>query len=299
MSNAKEIKERMGSIQETKKITNAMYLISSSKMKQAKKKLSDTEPFFYGMQAEIARILRHVPDMHSQFFDQREEKKPEDRKIGYIVVTADKGLAGAYNHNVLRMVEEKIKGPGQHKLFVLGELGRQYFAKRTDVELDMSFRYTVQNPTLYRSRTITGEMIEQFRSGELDEGYVIYTRMVNAMQVETDTVKLLPLHKADFLPKETLNALADVYQEGMVFYPSTHSVMANIVPNYINGMIYGCLVESYCSEQNSRMQAMQNATDSATKMLDELNITYNRVRQADITQELTEVIGGANAQKRK
>ena len=98
---------------------------------------------------------------------------------------------------------------------------------------------------------------------------------------------------------ETLNALADVYQEGMVFYPSTHSVMANIVPNYINGMIYGCLVESYCSEQNSRMQAMQNATDSATKMLDELNITYNRVRQADITQELTEVIGGANAQKRK
>ena len=197
------------------------------------------------------------------------------------------------------MVEEKIKGPGQHKLFVLGELGRQYFVKRTDVELDMSFRYTVQNPTLYRSRTITGEMIEQFRSGELDEVYVIYTRMVNAMQVETDTVKLLPLHKADFLPKETLNALADVYQEGMVFYPSTHSVMANIVPNYINGMIYGCLVESYCSEQNSRMQAMQNATDSATKMLDELNITYNRVRQADITQELTEVIGGVNAQKRK
>ena len=148
MSNAKEIKERMGSIQETKKITNAMYLISSSKMKQAKKKLSDTEPFFYRMQAEIARILRHVPDMHSQFFDQREEKKPEDRKIGYIVVTADKGLAGAYNHNVLRMVEEKIKGPGQHKLFVLGELGRQYFAKRTDVELDMSFRYTVQNPSV-------------------------------------------------------------------------------------------------------------------------------------------------------
>ena len=118
----------------------------------------------------------------------------------------------------------------------------------------MSFRYTVQNPTLYRSRTITGEMIGQFRSGASWTTFmIIYTRMANAMQVETDTVKLLPLHKADFLPKETLNALADVYQEGMVFYPSTHSVMANIVPNYINGMIYGCLVESYCSEHNSRM----------------------------------------------
>lgn len=299
MSNAKEIKERMSSIQETKKITNAMYLISSSKMKQAKKKLADTEPFFYGMQAEIARILRHVPDMHSQFFDQREEKKAEDRKIGYIVVTADKGLAGAYNHNVLRLVEERIEEPGQHKLFVLGELGRQYFAKRKDVELDTSFHYTVQNPTLYRSRLIASEMVEQFNAGALDEIYVIYTKMVNAMQAETDVEKLLPLHKTDFLPKDVNVSLADVYQEGMVFYPSTHSVMANIVPNYINGMIYGCLVESYCSEQNSRMMAMQNATDSATKMLDELNITYNRVRQADITQELTEVIGGANAQKRK
>ena len=90
-----------------------------------------------------------------------------------------------------------------------------------------------------------------------------------------------------------------LYQEDMVFWPSTHSVMANIVPNYINGIVYGCLVEAYCSEHNARMQAMQNATDSATDMLNELNITYNRVRQADITQELTEIIGGANAQKRK
>ena len=94
MANAKEIKERMASIEETRKITNAMYLISSSKMKQAKKKLADTEPFFYAMQAEIARILRHVPDMHSQFFDGRESIPAEERKIGYIVVTADKGLAG-------------------------------------------------------------------------------------------------------------------------------------------------------------------------------------------------------------
>ena len=121
MANAKEIKERMASIEETRKITNAMYLISSSKMKQAKKKLADTEPFFYAMQAEIARILRHVPDMHSQFFDGRESIPAEERKIGYIVVTADKGLAGAYNHNVIKATEELLKKPGKHKLFVLGE----------------------------------------------------------------------------------------------------------------------------------------------------------------------------------
>ena len=300
MANAKEIKERMASIEETRKITNAMYLISSSKMKQAKKKLADTEPFFYAMQAEIARILRHVPDMHSQFFDGRESIPAEERKIGYIVVTADKGLAGAYNHNVIKATEELLKKPGKHKLFVLGEAGRQYFAKREGIEMDTQFRYTVQNPTLHRSRVISSEMVEQFRNGDLDEIHIIYTRMINAMTAETEEQKLLPMKKTTFLP-EDMPALVGtgLYQEDMVFWPSTHSVMANIVPNYINGIVYGCLVEAYCSEHNARMQAMQNATDSATDMLNELNITYNRVRQADITQELTEIIGGANAQKRK
>lgn len=298
MANAKEIKERLASIQETKKITNAMYLISSSKMKQAKKKLADTEPFFYAMQAEIARILRHVPDMHSHYFDRREKTEPEDRKIGYIVITADKGLAGAYNHNVIKMAEEMLKGSGKHKMFVLGELGRQYFSKKSDLELDTDFRYTVQNPNLSRAREISIKIRQMFESGELDDVYIIYTRMKNAMQTEAELIKLLPLKKLDFTP-ENMPSLTGVYRESVTFYPSSHSVMDAIVPNYINGIIYGCLVESYCSEQNARMQAMQNATDSAADMLNELNITYNRVRQADITQELTEVIGGANAQKRK
>ena len=298
MANAKEIKERMASIQETKKITNAMYLISSSKMKQAKKKLADTEPFFYAMQAEIGRILRHVPDMHSHFFDMREKIAQEDRKIGCIVVPAAKGRAGAYNHNVIKMTEEMLKGPGKYKLFVLGELGRQYFSKKDKLELDTGFRYTVQNPTMYRARVISTRMLELFEQGELDEIHIIYTRMVNAMQVEAEKINILPLQRMNFVPKN-LPSLEGVYQEGVTLYPSAHSVMDSIVPNYVYGILYGCLVESFCSEQNARMQAMQNATDSAAKMLGELNITYNRVRQADITQELTEVIGGANAQKRK
>ncbi len=298
MANAREIKERIASIQETKKITNAMYLISSSKMKQAKKKLADTEPFFYTMQAEIARILRHVPDMHSHFFDTRDKTPADERKIGCIVITADKGLAGAYNHNIIKMAEDVLKTPGQHKMFVLGELGRQYFSKKEGLDLDTEFRYTVQNPNLYRARVISFKMTEMFEAGELDEIYILYTQMKNAMQVEAQKIKLLPLQKSDFIPKN-MPSLTGVRQETITLYPSAHSVMDSIVPNYVMGIIYGCLVESYCSEHNSRMQAMQNATDSAAKMLSELNITYNRVRQADITQELTEVIGGANAQKRK
>ena len=297
MANARELKERMASIQETKKITNAMYLISSSKMKQARKKLAETEPFFFAMQAEIARILRHVPDMHSHFFDGREKIPAQDRKVGCIVITADKGLAGAYNHNVLKMAERLLEEPGQHKMFVLGEVGRQYFSRR-ESELDSEFRYTVQEPNLYRARVIAVKMVEMFETGQLDDIYIIYTRMLNALQAETQQIKLLPLHRVDFAP-DKMAAMAGVYREAVTLYPSAHKVMDSIVPNYLIGIIYGCLVESYCSEQNSRMQAMQNATDSATDMLNELNITYNRARQADITQELTEVIGGANAQKRK
>lgn len=299
MANAKEIKERMASIQETRKITNAMYLISSSKVKQAKKKLADTEPFFFAMQAEISRILRHVPDMHSHFFDRREKIDANKRKIGSIVITADKGLAGAYNHNVIKLAEEMLKEPGQHKMYVLGEVGRHYFSrKQKELELDADFRYTVQNPNLYRARLISYRIVQLFEAGELDEVYIIYTRMVNSMQVETEKIKLLPLQKIDFNEKNVKIPL-DTYRESVTLYPSAHSVMDSIVPNYLNGIIYGCLVESFCSEHNSRMQAMKNATDSAADMLSELNITYNRVRQADITQEISEVVGGANAQKRK
>lgn len=131
MANVKEIQDRIKSIQDTMKITNAMYMISSSKMKKAKKVLSDTEPYFFEMQSAIRRILRHVPDIEHAFFDERPEIPKKDRKIGHIIVTADKGLAGAYNHNVIKMAEEQLQWEGKHSLFVLGELGRQYFSKKT------------------------------------------------------------------------------------------------------------------------------------------------------------------------
>ena len=132
MANVKEIQDRMKSIRDTMKITNAMYMISSSKMKRAKKALADTEPYFFGMQAAISRILRHVPDIEHKFFDseRKKEVKKSERKIGHIVVTADKGLAGAYNHNVIKMAEEQLQEEGRHTLYVLGELGRQYFSKK-------------------------------------------------------------------------------------------------------------------------------------------------------------------------
>lgn len=296
MANTRELKERMASIEETKKITNAMYLISSSKMKAAKEKLAKTEPFFFAMQKEISRILTYWPDLDNPFFDTRKKTSPEDRKKGIIIITADKGLAGAYNHNAIKTAEEMMLDSANNKLFILGEVGRHYFAKKHNhMEVDLTFNYTVQNPTLHRSRQIAETMLELFLSKELDEVHIVYTKMENAMSAVTEHIQLLPLKKGTFDNDENSSSM----NRNITFYPTADDVMDSVVPNYINGIIYGCLVESYYSEHNARMNAMQNATDSAEDMLKELSMTYNRVRQADITQELTEVVAGANAQQRK
>lgn len=295
MANIREIQSRINSVKDTMKITNAMYMISSSKMTHARKKLADTEPYFYALQGEISRILRHVPDLEHPFFDMREKIPAEERKIGTIVVTADKGLAGAYNHNVVKLAEEILARPGHHKLYIIGELGRHYFAKH-GVEIENSFQYTVQKPTMHRARDISGVLIDEFRHGNLDEIHIVYTRMENSVQADAETLRLLPLEKSSF---NEMKMPLNVHREAIALYPSVEAVIKAIVPNYITGMIYGCLVEAYASEHNARMMAMKSATDSAESLISELSIVYNRARQAAITQEITEVCGGARAQQKK
>lgn len=306
MANAKEIKDRIASIQETRKITNAMYLISSSKVKQAKERLKNTEPFFFAMQREISRILSFWPDIENKFFDQRNEIPEDKQKIGLIIVTADKGLSGAYNHNVLKKFEDIVEhNHGRYKLYVLGEVGRHYFQAnkdKYDIEIDSDFQYTVQDPTLHRSRNITRKVIADFEEKRIDQVHIIYTKMESALSQSSEHLQLLPLHKTSFHDGKT--ALSElpvlhVHSDNLTFYPSAGDVVDSVAPTYISGIIYGCLVESFCSEHNSRMLAMQNATDSADNMLSDLNMTYNRVRQADITQQIVEVAAGAAAQKRK
>ena len=297
MANAKEIQTRMKSIQDTMKITNAMYMISSSKMQKAKKILQDTEPYFYNMQAAIARILRHMPDIQHPFFSERHLVPKDERKIGTIVITGDKGMAGAYNHNVQKMTEDFMEEvPGHHKLYVLGMVGRQYFTKK-HMDIAENFPYTVQKPTMHRARLISEEIVRAFLDRELDEVRIFYTEMQSAVAMEPVNMQLLPLKKAEFLPNQAM--LADMPQEEIVLSPSADVLLNTMIPNYLTGLIYGCLVEAYASENNARMMAMQSSTDSAKKMLRELSIEYNRARQAAITQEITEIVSGAKAQKRK
>ncbi len=299
MANIKEIRDRIGSIRDTMKITNAMYMISSNKLRKAKKQLADTEPYFYALQAMIARVSRHIPDDVDDIFLKTTEDIPfEHRAKGYLVLTSDKGLAGAFNHNVVRMAEEHIKQNNKlinYKLYVVGEFGRHYFTS-LGLKIDENFRYTAQNPNLDRARDIASILIDDYTNGVIDEVYVVYTSMKNSLTSEVKMEKILPL---DIIENaRNRYRIIDAYNEEFVFEPSPKAILDNIVPNFICGFIYGALVETFCSEQNSRMMAMDNANKNATSMIGELQKQYNRQRQAAITQEITEVASGAKALKR-
>ena len=295
MANMTEIRSRMKSIQETMKITNAMYLISSTKLRKAREKLDATAPYFELLQSTIKDILFHSPDINHTFFDQRKKIKPEDKKRGYVVMSADKGMAGAYNHNVLKLAQERLAQGNDNTLFVIGQMGRKYFTKK-NVRIDMEFLYTAQDPSMWRARNIAETLVDLYRKEKLDEIYIIYTKMVTPLKAEPEIIQILPLKRQSF---EEMNVELEKYHKIADYSPSPKVVMDHLVPNYVKGLIYGALVESFSSEQNARMMAMQGATESAKDMIRELSLLYNRARQAAITQEITEIVSGAKAFQKK
>lgn len=292
MTNMREIRSRMKSIRDIMKITNAMYLISSSKLKKARKSLTATEPYFETLQTTIQDIVMRIPDIEHSAFDMRQNVKEEDKKRGYIVITADKGLAGAYNHNIIKLAESEMKKGKNNFLFAIGQVGRRYFAKKK-VTVDVEFLYTAQNPTLHRARVIAATIMDLYERKELDEVYIIYTKMITPMKAEAEMLQILPLQKSRFD-----QATGKRFNETAVFNPSPEKVMDKVVPNYIKGLIYGALVEAFSSEQNARMMAMEAATTSAKDMISNLSLMYNRARQAAITQEITEIASGAKCAKK-
>ena len=290
MASIKEIRTHIKSVEQTLKITNAMYLISSSNLRKARKQLADVEPYFKRIGTTISDILHHSPHIEHRFFDARPGIAPKQRKVGYIVITADKGLAGAYNHNILKLTEQRLKQTPSASLFVVGQVGRSYFEER-GIAVDGEFLYTAQNPTIGRARDIAEMVISLYLEQKLDEVYVLFTTMVNSFRLEPTVLKLLPLDAEEFPETED----RDRYHREVAYIPSVTAVMDSLVPGYLEGILFGTMVESYCSEQNARMSAMKSSSDSAREMLQSLNLAYNRARQSAITQEITEIVGGAQA----
>ena len=292
MAGITEIRGRMRSIQQTLKITNAMYLISSAKVKKARKQLQEVEPYFDRLAKTILDIFRHSPQLQHRYIEGHHKPK-EERKTGFVVITGDKGLAGAYNHNVLKLAESYLARKQDSTLFLIGQMGRHYFEKK-NISIDAEFMYTAQDPTLDRAQDICDTLVDLYERGALDEIYLVFTHSYSAMRMEPEIIKLLPLDRAMLSARRGLSE-ADQYRDVVRYEPSPEAVLDVLVPGVIRGYIFAALVEYFCSEQSSRMSAMDSASESARDMLKTLSLEFNRARQGAITQEITEIAGGAEA----
>ena len=294
MAGTKEIKNHIASVQDTRKITNAMYLIASTKLRKAKAELDKTRPYFTALQAEVKRIFRSLEKTESRYLLPKRNSASTAGCWGCLVISADKGLAGAYNSNALKAAEALMEKHPDTRLFVVGEFGRQYFRRRK-TPLEADFNFSSQSPTIERARMIAHRLLELYDRGELSRIYIVYTNMENSFSVESRTFRLLPLHKDHFGAPEGEMEIHTPFE----FVPSAEAVLENVIHSYISGFIYSALVDSFCCEQNERMRAMDSANQNAEKILDELSIQYNRLRQGAITQEITEISAGARAQRQR
>ena len=293
MANVKELKARIEGVQETRKITNAMYLVASTKLRHAREALDRTRPYFDAMRQEVERVFGTATGAQSRYFYSAEGALHKRGVCGILLITADKGLAGAYNLNAIRMAEAILKEKPDARLFVVGEYGRRHFRMRHR-PFETEFRYTAQDPTLNRAREICTQLLDLYDKKELNEIVVVYTEMKSSLSTETLTQRLLPMSREPFVHSDEPEE-----QDGQFeFLPSFDTVLAAVMRSYISGFIYSALVDSFCSEQNSRVTAMDAAGRNAEQLLSDLSLQLNRERQSAITQEITEISAGAMAQRR-
>ena len=290
MPGMKDIRDHISSVKSTQKVTNAMYLIASTKMRRAKEELARTRPFFEAISGEIERIFQCAEELNSPyFFEGDADDDTQPGTYAYLVVTADRGLAGAYNQNVIQETLRRIKKHPNSRLFVVGSNGRQFFANH-GVPVEKSFLYTAQNPSLSHARTVAALLLDLYDRREISKIFVIYTDLGNGVDMSVRTARLLPLESHRFLSAEEKRRLRQIR-----FEPSPEAVLASVVPAYVAGFLYAAVVDSFCAEQNARAAAMDAANQNEEELLRELTLAYNHERQGSITQEITEVSAGARS----
>jgi F-type H+-transporting ATPase subunit gamma len=290
MDTMRDIRNRMKSVRQTKQVTGALKLISTSKLRKARRRLEDTLPYFDGISAAMRDIIRHSEEHGQKWFDLRAGKA--DRKVATLVITADMGKAGGYNHAIIRYVEEHI--PGSSFLMPVGNVGKRYFIEK-DYVLIEDFAVSTKEPTVYEAKEVAAYAASQFLEGKIDEFHVVYTRMRSIIQLEPTMQTLLPLD-AKAIAKGSGTAAAELGDsESYRYLPSEEGLFDVLVPQFLKGVVYGALVSAFASEQAARMTAMDAATKNAEEMLGRLNLRYNRARQSAITSEVSEIVAGAAA----
>ncbi|MDD7363222.1 MAG: ATP synthase F1 subunit gamma [Peptoniphilus sp.] len=283
MASTREIKRRIRGINSILQITKAMEMVSTAKLRKARKRLEETRPYFLTVLDDIQTILAVSGDEHTLL------EKREEKTALYIVITSDKGLAGGYNANVQRLAEKTIaEAPSEAKLIVIGTKAYDYFARR-DYDIVKAYTGISERPGYSRARDIASKALKLYAEGEVDAIRIVYTEFVSTLSYTPKVDQLLP---SDILvPKEGESA-ASVQTE---FEPSPEAVLDYLIPMYLETSVFGALIEAAASEQGSRRVSMENASDNARDMIDELETNYNRARQAAITNEITEIVSAADA----
>ncbi len=276
----KEIKTRIKSVESTKQITKAMELVSSSKFRKAKEKAETSRPYFNTLYGTVQNIAKNANGSKNEFLEERKVNN-----VCYIVIAGDRGLAGGYNSNVFKSVMSHNK-LGKAKVVSVGKKAKEFLTKR-NFELMDSIE-TVEDALYEDASRVANKVMEAYKNGEIDEVNLVYTEFVSALTQEPKLIKLLPV-TVDKDKEEKKSRVTVQY------LPSAASVLGYVLPKYIAGSIHGAIAESYASEQAARRTAMESATDNANEMISKLELSYNRARQAAVTQEISEIVGGASA----
>lgn len=291
MASMRDIKRRKESVQSTGQITKAMKLVSSVKLQKAKVGAEVSKPYFDTMYNTVAGMIAKSGQMSHPFL----QKSQSDKKA-VIFITSNRGLAGGYNSNVVKLLTKNEAFTKDNTvIYAVGTKGRDSMT-RLGFEVAGDYSEAMNGPVYSDATQIGKEILSKYAQGEIGEIYLAYTIFKNTVVQIPTLTKLLPID-ADDIASETEDVSEDPIDKItlMNYEPEPEEALDAIVPKYINSLIYGGLVESYASENGARMQAMDSATSNAEEMISDLSLKYNRARQASITQELTEIIAGANA----
>lgn len=296
MVTAREIKGRIESIGNVKKITSTMKAVASAKLGQVQDRMQRSRPFAKGIHQSIEEVISRNQDIqHSYIYDDPEtgeEQTPEDEKPGYLVIAGDRGLCGSYNQNVFRKVQNLVASDREEKksphLYLVGSRAADFFSSR-DVSVQAEFQDIWDELSYERSLKITHRLVDDFELGDITSIDIIYTEFETAMTQHCRRYHLLPFHREKFLDPDSVGTVDFKYE------PDAQSVINHLFPRHVRVQVYQAMLESFASEQGSRMVAMDNATENATEMIDDLTLEFNQARQASITQEIAEISGGAEA----
>lgn len=283
MASIRDIKRRRTSIQSTQQITKAMKVVATARLQKAKLRAEETRAYFNKMYETVSSILAQTGNATHPFLT-----KNNSKKRAYIVIASNRGLAGGYNSNVIKAVINKEKEPQDVLIYAVGKKGKDGLVRR-GYHVEEDFSRMIEAPTYRDAVEIGKKLLSAYVEDEIGEIFLVYTEFKSTISQETKMIKVLPIEQ-DTIETSDQGAL-------MNYEPSEEEVLDKMIPRYLYSLIYGALMESVASEQGARMTAMDSATNNADDMIEDLSLEYNRARQTSITQEISEIVGGAEALK--